>query len=82
MPGAEVRSCRTTFQARTAAAAAVALGPAHPQPLLYLGLAIALMLLGAIVVAAATDHLKLAFRLTLVTAAAVVATVVAAGVAF
>jgi len=36
----------------------------------------------AIVVAAATDHLKLAFRLTLVTAAAVVATVVAAGVAF
>jgi heme o synthase len=65
-----------------AAAACVALGPQPPQTLLYLGLAIALMLLGAIVVAAATDHLKLAFRLTLVTAVVVVATVVAAGVSF
>ncbi|HEY8641184.1 MAG TPA: UbiA family prenyltransferase [Candidatus Dormibacteraeota bacterium] len=75
-------SALTAAALMAAAAAAVALGPAHPQPLLYLGLAIALMLLGAIVVAAATDHWKLAFRLTLVTAAAVVATVVAAGVAF
>jgi 4-hydroxybenzoate polyprenyltransferase len=65
-----------------AAAACVALGPQRPHPLLYLGLAIALMLLGAIVVAAATDRLRLAFRLTLVTAAVVVATVVAAGVSF
>ena len=65
-----------------AAAACVALGPVHASPLLYLGLALALMLLGVIVVAAATEHLRLAFRLTLVTAAVVVATVVAAGVSF
>jgi len=65
-----------------AAAACVALGPTRPNPLLYLGLALALMLLGVIVVAAATEHLRLAFRLTLVTAAVVVATVVAAGVSF
>lgn len=65
-----------------AAAAAVAFGPARTSPLLYLGLAVAVMLLGAIVVAASTDRLKLAFRLTLVTAGVVVATVVAAGVSF
>jgi len=65
-----------------AAAACVALGPVHASPLLYLGLALALMLLGVIVVAAATEHLRLTFRLTLVTAAVVVATVVAAGVSF
>jgi hypothetical protein len=38
------------------------------------------MLLGLIVVSAVTNRLQLAFRLTLLTAAVVVATVVAAGV--
>jgi hypothetical protein len=65
-----------------AAAACVALGPARSSPLLYLGLAVAVMLLGAILVAASANRLRLAFRLTLVNAGVVVATVVAAGVSF
>jgi 4-hydroxybenzoate polyprenyltransferase len=65
-----------------AAAACVALGPARSSPLLYLGLAVAVLLLGAILVAASANRLRLAFRLTLVNAGVVVATVVAAGVSF
>ncbi len=65
-----------------AAAASVAFGPARSSPLLYLGLAVAVMLLGAVLVAARMKRLKLAFRLTLVNAGVVVATVVAAGVSF
>jgi 4-hydroxybenzoate polyprenyltransferase len=63
-----------------AAAACVALGPRRPNALLYGGLAAAVILLGLIVVSAVTNRLQLAFRLTLLTAAVVVATVVAAGV--
>jgi 4-hydroxybenzoate polyprenyltransferase len=65
-----------------AAAACVALGPTRPNALLYGGLAITVVLLASIAVAAASDRPTAAFRLTLITAAVVVATVVAAGARF
>ena len=61
-----------------AAAAVIAAGPAHA----YLGLAVAAITCIGVVGAAATKHPKLAFRLALLTAAAVVATVVASGARF
>jgi hypothetical protein len=64
------------------AALTVALGASHKSALLYVGLASATGLLAATTLAAVADKPKLAFRLTLATAAAVTATVLAAGVSF
>ncbi|HUY74573.1 MAG TPA: UbiA family prenyltransferase [Candidatus Dormibacteraeota bacterium] len=63
-------------------AVCVALGPAHVRPLVYAGTGLALILLAVILVVSALDRARLAFRLTLLTAAVVVATVLSAGVYF
>ena len=63
-----------------AAAGFVALGPAHPRRVLYVGLGVTLMLLIGIVGSTATNRLELAFRLTLVSAGIIVATILVAGV--
>jgi 4-hydroxybenzoate polyprenyltransferase len=63
-----------------AAAACIALGPVHPRRVLYAGLVMAVMLFIGIVGAAATNRLELAFRLTLLSAALVVVTMLVAGV--
>ncbi len=65
-----------------AAAAAITIGASQKSPLLYLGLAAATALLAATITAALTNRPKLAFRLTLATAAVVTATVVASGQSF
>jgi len=65
-----------------AAALTVGLGASHRSTLLYVGLASAMGLLAATAVAAVADKPKLAFRFTLAAAAAVTATVLAAGVSF
>lgn len=64
------------------AAICVALGPTHAHPLVYAGMGVALMLLLLIVITSALNRATLAFRLTLLAAAVVVATVLAAGVTF
>ena len=64
------------------AAVCVALGPAHVHPLVYAGTGLALILVALILVVSALDRVRLAFRLTLLTAAVVVATVLSAGVYF
>ena len=58
------------------------MAPLDARTLLYVGLASAMGLLAATAVAAVADKPKLAFRLTLAAAAAVTATVLAAGVSF
>jgi 4-hydroxybenzoate polyprenyltransferase len=63
-----------------AAAVCVALGPAHPRPVLFVGLAVAVVLFIGIVGLAAMNRLELAFRLTLVSGGIVVVTLLAAGV--
>ncbi|HZK72541.1 MAG TPA: UbiA family prenyltransferase [Clostridia bacterium] len=63
-----------------AAAVCVALGPAHPKPVLFVGLAVAVVLFIGIVGLAAMNRLELAFRLTLVSGGIVVVTLLAAGV--
>jgi 4-hydroxybenzoate polyprenyltransferase len=64
------------------AAVCVALGPSQRQPLVYAGMAVVLILLAVIIVASAVNRSVLAFRVTLVAAVVVVATVLAAGVNF
>lgn len=63
-------------------AVCVALGPARAQPLVSAGTGLALILAVVIVVVSALGRTRLAFRLTLVTAGVVVATVLSAGVDF
>ena len=63
-------------------AVCVALGPSHASPLVYAGMGLALILLALILVASALNRWLLAFRLTLITALVVVATVLSAGVYF
>jgi heme o synthase len=63
-----------------AATVCVALGPAHPRPVLFVGLATAVVLFIGIVGLAAMNRLELAFRLTLVSGGIVVVTLLAAGV--
>ncbi|HSP09112.1 MAG TPA: UbiA family prenyltransferase [Candidatus Dormibacteraeota bacterium] len=63
-------------------AVCVGLGPSHASPLVYAGMGLALILVAVILVASAFNRWLLAFRLTLITAVVVVATVLSAGVYF
>jgi 4-hydroxybenzoate polyprenyltransferase len=63
-----------------AAAVCIALGPSHPRPVLFVGLAVAVVFFIGIVGLAAMNRLELAFRLTLVSGGIVVVTLLAAGV--
>jgi len=73
-----------TLMTAAAAVAALAAGGhgGQARPLLYAGLALTLAIAAATLTAAAADHPKLAFRLTLATAAVVTATVVLSGTSF
>jgi hypothetical protein len=75
-----LRRAGRRITAGAAAAVCIALGPAHPRPVLFVGLAVALVLFIGIVGLAAMNRLELAFRLTLVSGGIVVVTLLAAGV--